>query len=122
MTVKVYPVTPVPKPRMTQSDTWKKRPSVMRYRAFCDECRLLNVQIPDSGAHVVFNVPMPKSWPKKKKREMLGQPHQQTPDVDNLQKALMDAVMKDDSCVWNIQTTKLWAETGSIEIKLRGAS
>ena len=33
------PVTPVSKPRMTQRDKWKKRPCVLRYRAYCDALR-----------------------------------------------------------------------------------
>lgn len=112
-----YQVTPVAKPRMTRSDRWKQRPAVMKYRAFCDECRLLGVEVPESGAHIVFNMPMPPSWSKKKKAEMLGQPHQQKPDVDNLVKAIFDAAMPDDSVVWDIRMTKVWAEAGAIEIR-----
>lgn len=115
--MKVYRITPVPKPRQTRADKWQKRPAVVRYRAFADECRAACIQVPEQGAHVVFHLPMPASWSKKKKAEMIGQPHQQKPDVDNLQKALMDAVLADDSGVWDIRTTKRWAETGSIEIK-----
>ena len=36
----IYDITPCPKPRQTQSDKWKKRPPVLRYRAFADEVRL----------------------------------------------------------------------------------
>lgn len=111
-----YEITPVPKPRMTQRDKWQKRPTVLRYRAFCDECRSRGVLVPESGAHIVFNMPMPASWSKKKKAEMIGRPHQQRPDVDNLGKAIFDAVLPDDSGVWDIRMTKVWAETGSIEI------
>lgn len=116
MSIKIYPVTPVPKPRQTRSDKWKQRPAVMRYRAFCDEVRLLECAVPEDGAHVTFRMPMPKSWSKKKRAELLGQPHQQKPDVDNLTKALLDAVLKDDSGVWDIRTTKRWANEGSITI------
>lgn len=112
-----YQVTPVAKPRQTRSDKWKQRPAVMKYRAFCDQCRLLGIEVPESGAHVTFHIPMPKSWSKKRRAEMLGQPHQQRPDTDNLAKALLDAVLPEDSGVWDIRTTKRWAETGSIEIK-----
>ncbi len=117
MTVKIYPVLPVPKPRMTQRDKWAKRPVVLRYRAFCDEVRALGCLVPESGAHVTFRLPMPKSWSKKKRAEMLGKPHQQKPDVDNLIKALMDAVLKEDEGVWDIRQTKYWAENPSIEVK-----
>ena len=113
----IYNISPVAKPRMTRSDKWKKRPCVMKYRAFADECREQGVVIPNHGAHVIFNMPMPKSWSKKKKAEMWCSPHRQRPDVDNLVKALMDAVLKEDCCVWDIRITKRWAYKGSIQVK-----
>jgi len=111
-----YPVTPVPKPRQTQSDRWKQRPCVERYRAFADQCRAMCLPVFD-GAHIRFVLPMPKSWSKKKRREMLGQPHRQRPDLDNLLKALMDATNKEDcalACLGSIQ--KVWGEEGRIDV------
>lgn len=110
-----YPIIPVPKPRQTQSDKWKKRPCVLRYRAFQDDCRLHNVGVSETPI-VIFKIPMPKSWSKKKRLAMLGKPHQQTPDIDNLLKALLDAVFKDDSHVYKVKAAKYWCETGSIQI------
>ncbi len=86
--MKEYAITPVPKPRMTQRDKWKKRPVVLRYHAFKDEVRAAGVELEESGQHIIFVLPMPKSWSKKKQREMVGKPHQQKPDKDNLEKAL----------------------------------
>lgn len=114
--MKVYEITPIAKPRMTRSDKWKLRPVVLKYRAFKDEVRLRRVQLNEAGDHVTYVIPMPKSWTKKKRAEMQGQPHQQKPDVDNLTKALLDALYGDDSHVWDIRTTKLWGETGQIRI------
>lgn len=113
----IYLVVPVPKPRMTKSDKWKKRDCVQRYWAFKDECALRKIQLPECGAHVVFHIPMPKSWSKKKRTRMIGQPHQQRPDIDNYTKAIMDAVYGEDSGVWDIRATKVWADFGGIEIK-----
>lgn len=117
MSIKLYPVVPVPKPRMTQRDKWQKRPAVMRYRAFCDDLRARKCTFPESGSHVIFHMPMPKSWSKKKRAEMLGQPHRQKPDRDNLEKALMDAVYENDESVWDMRTTKIWSDIGCIEIR-----
>ena len=113
---RVYQITPVPKPRQTRSDKWKVRPNVARYRAFCDEVRLRKVTLPESGYHVIFVLPMPKSWSKKKKAEMDGKPHQQTPDKDNLEKALLDALFQDDSHIWDGRVTKRWGQEGQIII------
>lgn len=112
----IYDITPIPKPRMTQRDKWHKRKATSEYWAFKAEVKLKRVIVPESGSHVTFVMPMPKSWSKKKKSEMNGRPHQQKPDVDNLTKALLDAVYTDDSTVWDIRATKVWGETGMIKL------
>jgi Holliday junction resolvase RusA-like endonuclease len=117
----VYNITPVPKPRMTQRDKWKRRPIVERYFAFRDEIRLAGVRLPLAGAYVIFEIPMPKSWSKKKKKNMTGMPHQQKPDIDNYIKGLLDAVFEDDSKVWDIRAAKKWGPTGNIIIHKREA-
>jgi len=114
--VKTYNITPMGKPRMTRADKWKKRPEVLRYRAFCDHVRLLGVELPEAGAHITFILPMPPSWSKKKRQEMTGKPHQQKPDKDNLEKALMDAIYADDAHIWDSRVTKRWGEEGQIVI------
>jgi len=112
----MHDIIPVSKPRMTQRDKWAKRPAVLKYFAFKDECRLKKVMIPESKGHIVFGIPMPKSWSKKKKAEMLHQPHQQRPDLDNLCKGLFDAVLDEDCRVWDGRSTKVWADDGYIAI------
>jgi len=84
-----YLINPVPKPRMTRADKFRKRPVVCKYWAFKDEVRKAGVKFPPSGATIIFILEMPKSWSKKKKARMAGQPHTQTPDLDNLLKALV---------------------------------
>ena len=111
-----YDIIPVPKPRMTRSDKWKQRACVMRYWAFKDKVLEAGIKLGDT-VDVMFYVPMPKSWPKKKKLEMNGKPHQQKPDIDNYLKALLDAVLKDDSHVYRTVAEKQWAESGGMEIK-----
>jgi len=88
----------------------------MRYRAFADEVRLKGVTV-ESGDHITFVMPMPKSWSEKKKTSMLAMPHQQKPDWDNLAKALCDAVHADDSHLWQMTVTKLWGVSGMIIIE-----
>lgn len=115
--IREYLITPMGKPRMTRSDKWKQRPEVLRYRAFKDEVRLNKVSLPESGYHITFVIPMPQSWSKKKKAEMNGKPHQQKPDKDNLEKALLDAIFEDDCRIWDGRVSKVWGETGKIIIK-----
>jgi len=112
-----YNIVPVPKPRMTRSDKWKKRPPVLRYFAFKDEVRLKKVHVNECGDHITFVIPMPNSWSKKKKAEYDGKPHQQKPDKDNLEKALLDAIYDEDSHVWDSRVSKVWGYEGKIIIK-----
>ncbi len=115
--MKIYDITPVSKPRMTQRDRWAKRPATAAYWAFKDEVRLLGIALPESGWHVTFVIPMPASWSQKKRAEHNGMPHQKKPDKDNLEKALLDAIFDDDSRVWDGRVTKLWGEKGQIIIR-----
>lgn len=116
----IYYIKPVPKPRMTQRDKWltgvKRRPSVRRYFQFKELCRIYKVEVKESETEIVFVLPMPKSWPYKKREEMLGKPHQQRPDKDNLEKALLDAVYDEDCRVWDSRVSKLWGVKPMIAI------
>mgnify|MGYP003654086905 CR=1 FL=1 len=119
-----YAITPVPAPRMTKQDVWLKprRPCVARYFAFQDHVALLKIEVSER-CRIVFYMPMPKSWSKKKKELMHLQPHQQTPDGDNLEKALLDSVFrdnikfKDDSHIWQVHREKRWSYEGGIAIE-----
>ena len=113
-------VTPVPKPRMTQSDRWKKRPAVVRYYRYKDDlvfAALAQGFVLESEIELDFYLPMPKSWSKKKQAEMDGKPHQAKPDIDNLAKAVMDALLDEDSHVWSLRARKFWSSQGSLIIK-----
>lgn len=114
--MKIFNITPMGKPRMTRADKWKKRDVVLRYRAFCDEVRLNGLVMPEAGGHITFVIPMPASWSLRKRAAMSGQAHQQKPDVDNMIKALMDALFTDDAHIWDVRVTKRWGDTGQILI------
>ena len=106
-------VAPVSKPRMTRADRWKKRQSVLKFFAFRDAIRQSSawktLELLDMDSFkIVFHVPMPKSWSKKKRTQYDGKPHQQRPDLDNYLKAWKDSVYEEDAIVWNVEATKLW--------------
>ena len=117
------PITPVAKPRMTQGDKWKKRPRVQRYWAYkaelCLWMQVNDVTLPNHGWHITFYLPMPASWPDKKRHAHEGYPHMAKPDKDNLEKGFLDALFADDSCVWDGRVTKLWSKTPRITITLK---
>lgn len=118
----VLNITPVAKPRMTRSDAWKKRACVTKYWKFKDELRSLVTaeQLPHP-LHLVFVMPMPESWSLKKKQKMLGEYHKVKPDCDNMIKAFLDCLYKNDQHVADIRGTKIWGWTGQIIVRPMGA-
>lgn len=114
----VLEIEPVAKPRMTQSDKWAKRPRAIKYFAFRTQLNLQKINIDwNKEVKITFFISMPKSWSKKKRREMAGKPHQQRPDCDNYFKGLTDSLLSEDSHIWAINAKKYWAETGKIVIE-----
>jgi Holliday junction resolvase RusA-like endonuclease len=107
-------IPPMAKPRQTQSDRWKQRPVVVRYRAWCDEVRRqMDGRALPEAFWATFHLPIAKS----RRGLAEGDRHTQKPDADNLLKALMDALLEDDSGVWDVRATKLWTTgPGCIEI------
>ena len=111
------PTDPVGKPRMTQSDKWQKRPAVMKYRNFCDILRPFSAPFQKSSRLlIIFEIPMPRTWSKKKRLAKDGTPHQQRPDIDNLLKAVLDAFFEEDKFVYHVTASKIWKVKGSIFI------
>lgn len=113
----IYDIAPMAKPRMTRSDKWKKRKCVLAYWAWCEEVRLNLWDTDLNDKSIIFYVPMPKSWSKKKKALNDGQCHTSKPDLDNMLKALFDALYGDDSHIHTLnKLQKKWAYKGAIEI------
>ena len=120
--MKIYEITPIAKPRLTRRDKWKGRPCVLRFFRFRDRVRELDIKILESGSHVIFVIPMPKSWSKRKRGAFNTTGHRGAidkavkNDLDNLLKSLMDSVFKEDSGVWDIRISKIWGYTGKIYV------
>ncbi len=112
----IYKIRAIPKPRMTQSDKWKKRPCVLAYRKYCDDLRAMNFKINIEGFFIQFVFAVPKSVSKKERlSRLLGDArHQIRPDIDNLCKSILDALYKDDSHVWMFGAAKIWGEEDEI--------
>ena len=72
---------------------------------------------PEQGGHLIFYIPVPKTWKKYKKEEMHLQLHQSKPDWDNLAKAFFDSMFSEDMHIADVRVTKKWVnkEEGWIE-------
>lgn len=122
MATYILNIDPHTKPRMTRSDKWKHRTCVDSYFVFKNKLkfeakRVKMPMLPGDIELIKFLFPMPKTWSKKKKAEMLGKPHQQTPDVDNCLKAVFDSLLKQDKIIWSVRVEKYWVNEGKIIIQ-----
>jgi len=125
-------IKPNTKPRMTKSDKWKNDPNhedprrrqrkpVTQY--FCYKNKLIKLcgelgieNIPASIYTLKFYFRMPESWSNKKKERMMGQLHQQTPDIDNIMKALFDSLQVQDNYIAEVTNGlgKYWSDKDGI--------
>lgn len=94
-------IQPVPKPRQTRSDIWKKRPCVLRYRAYADELRLRVNPKPQCPFKVTFHI-----HTDIKKRN--GEPHLMLGDADNYAKGFIDSLWAQDKHIWSFWAEKRW--------------
>ena len=64
----------------------------------------------------------PPSWSKKKRLEHIARPHTQKPDIDNLQKAVLDGLNRiafaDDAQVAEIFVEKRWGNEARTTIQV----
>lgn len=72
---------------------------------------------------VIAHFSIPESRKKGKNRVLQGDYHIQKPDRDNVLKAVLDGIVRigivpDDAQICDGRTSKLWADEGSIFIKL----
>jgi Holliday junction resolvase RusA-like endonuclease len=107
------PGTPMGKPRMTQRDKWAKRDVVLRYRDWADGARAAApADLPARPLRVNWTayLPMPASWSKKKRASHFGMLHRAKPDRDNIDKAVLDALWPDDSCISCGSIAKFWED------------
>ena len=64
--------------------------------------------IPEQNVHMIFYIPVPKTWKEYKKNEMHMKLHQQKPDIDNLVKAVFDSIFTEDKYIADFRATKRW--------------
>jgi Holliday junction resolvase RusA-like endonuclease len=116
-------INPVPYKRMTYKGKWAV-PGNQRYFDYKKEIQWRRNEanyVPSDALEMRFFIPMPKSWSKSKEQKMLMSPHNQKPDLDNLVKAVLDALFYDvqggDCKVHKLKASKIWTMKGQIEIK-----
>lgn len=113
----IYNIEPMGAVRLSRQDKFAPSKRANKYFRYGADIRALGVTMPEVP-RLVFTLPMPPSWSKKKKDLMRGKPHLSKPDCDNLLKGLQDSIYykRDDAHVWCGWMEKRWGDEGSIEI------
>ncbi len=116
----------------------KARPRVTRYGTYTPqktrnyEQKIWDSWAEQSGKKLPDNAPIklnvkvyfsvPKSYSKKLRDRLVGEPHIKLPDLDNCVKAICDGcqgyVFKNDSHIYCIEAVKFYSETPRTEITL----
>jgi len=105
--------------RRTRADAWKGREVVKKYYAYKDTLGyVLNRMEYKQGnnLHIAFLLPIPNSISKKKYKEYNLSLHNKKPDIDNLVKAFLDTVCKQDNFISRINCVKLYSTNPKIII------
>lgn len=101
---------------------YKRKMLLERYNKYKQDLReeaaRVGFEMPCSGIHIKFYMPMPQSWSKKKKAKMNFEGKQSMPDLSNLIKAFEDSLLKQDNMIWDYRVSKYWYDSlkGFIEI------
>lgn len=114
-----FDIKPIAAPRMTHRDKWAHRKCVDNYYAYRNELFVsaynqrysINYKL-----NIIFVLPYPDSWGQKKKIENYLMPCLVKPDIDNLIKAFLDGLKKNDQEIWAINAMKIYSEYGCILI------
>ena len=109
------PGVPIAKPRQTQSDRWKQREPVVKYRAFADLLRLYAQKAHWRESEntlytliLVFYLPIPKSVSLKQQKRLAGHRHPVKPDLSNLIKSVEDSLFLHDQAICAVTAEKLY--------------
>jgi Holliday junction resolvase RusA-like endonuclease len=113
------PLQIVGSPRMTRGDRALYRPCVRNYFEFRNKLKAIvgDHQCPGELIWKAW-IPMPKSWSKKKQKELEGQPCEGGSDLDNYCKSIFDGLFEQDKKIWRSSQEKFWCREGKASIAL----
>lgn len=120
------------RPRVTTVGGFARAYTPNRTGAFESKIRAIcAVEMARAGMHatpdaccveMAFERKPPKSWSKKRAVEMRGEPITIKPDLDNLAKAILDALngvaYEDDAQVSDLHISRRWGETDSVRVRI----
>ena len=111
-------------PRQTRADRFRRRPCVLAYRDYCDRIRAACQNPPPADMTSLIQVTAfflpPKSLPKKLRESVtigtIDRKKRSKPDGDNIGKAVIDAIWKQDSAVGDVLFRRRWGASERTEV------
>jgi len=99
-----------------------KKNAITKYNdykaAILAHAKRMGFMLPAYGWAVYFHLPIPKRWSAEDRKRMHGQQHHKKPDLDNLYKAMVDALVPDDELISQVSGMgKFWVDTKKGEKK-----
>lgn len=111
----VVKTRPIGAPRMTKRDKWAKRPCVVDYFAYRDVLRLSVGKLPEADSVTEFSF---QAFFRAKNKEDIGSFHRAKPDLDNIQKGILDALFAKDQGIARCVQEKRWGLEDCIIIEI----
>jgi Holliday junction resolvase RusA-like endonuclease len=68
--------------------------------------------------HVEAYFEPPKSWSNKKRNKMVGELHRTRPDCDNILKAGLDGLFREDKSIASCTIVKRWGESDELRVRI----
>jgi Holliday junction resolvase RusA-like endonuclease len=118
------PPVPLARPRFSRNGTWDPQKEIkarFHWEIFRDMGRLDPLRGP-LALDVHFHMTLARSCSKKRRRELIGFPHAQKPDLSNLVKFIEDVMegtlFLNDSQIVSIKAQKTYSENPKTVIKI----
>ena len=115
------------RPRFGRYKTYTPQKTV-DYEEYVKQCYInkYNVKLTPTEkplkAKITAFFEVPTSYSKKKKKELLGQPHTNKPDIDNITKIIFDSLnglaYKDDNQIAKLEAEKLYGEQAKVVLEI----
>ena len=121
--------TPIGKarPRLSRYGTYTPE-KTKKYEEYVKLCYINKYNIEQTPtekplkAKITVFFEVPTSYSKKKKKELIGQPHANRPDIDNIVKIILDSLnglaYKDDNQIAKLEVEKVYGEQAKVILEI----
>tara|TARA_R110000868_G_scaffold184634_2_gene426274 strand:- start:445 stop:873 length:429 start_codon:yes stop_codon:yes gene_type:complete len=122
---------PIPqqRPRLSKSGkAYNKQSKEKRFVQWQIKSEMTNRQISRRAqgplsVSMIFHMPIPSSWSKKRSKSIIGKPHVIRPDIDNICKFYLDTmnqiIYDDDGQIFELKCKKIYSDNPKVSIEIK---